>query len=124
MSGWFEPTETESRFSRPGQPVHTLKKLKAGHWPVSAELDLHGLNRHTAQDALAVFLHQARKKGVCVRIIHGKGFGSQGEPVLKRMTRNWLQQHPDVLAFCEAGSPGGGSGALMVLLKRLRNEED
>lgn len=116
--GWFEPAELERNFARNGMPAATLKRLRAGHWPVVAELDLHGLDRYQAQDTLTLFLHRAGSRGQCVRIIHGKGFGSQGEPVLKRMVRNWLKHHPEVLAFCEADERQGGSGALMVLLRR------
>ncbi|MBI3146753.1 MAG: Smr/MutS family protein [Pseudogulbenkiania sp.] len=116
--GWFEPAELDKNFVRSGMPTTTLKRLRTGHWPVVAELDLHGLDRYQAQDTLTMFLHRARPRGQCVRIIHGKGFGSHGEPVLKRMVRSWLKHHPDVLAFCEADERQGGSGALVVLLRR------
>lgn len=116
--GWFEPAELEQNFSRNGMPGATLKRLRSGHWSVVAELDLHGLDRYQAQDTLAIFLYRAQSRGQCVRIIHGKGFGSHGEPVLKRMVRSWLKHHPEVLAFCEAEESHGGSGALMVLLRR------
>lgn len=118
MVGWFEPAEIDAHFARPGMPSATLKKLRAGFWPVTRQLDLHGCDRYQAQDALALFLHQARRHGPCVRVIHGKGFGSNGQPVLKRMVRAWLKHHPDVLAFCEAGETMGGAGALLVLLRR------
>ncbi|WP_232219863.1 Smr/MutS family protein [Pseudogulbenkiania sp. MAI-1] len=116
--GWFEPAELDRHFARSGMPATTLRRLRGGHWPVVAELDLHGLDRYQAQDRLTLFLHRARSRGQCVRIIHGKGFGSRGEPVLKRMVRSWLKHHPEVLAFCEADERQGGSGALMVLLRR------
>ncbi|CPR01187.1 Smr domain [Bordetella pertussis] len=55
----------------------------------------------------------------CVRIVHGKGYGSQGlEPVLKDKARTWLVQKADVLAFSEAPERGGGAGALLVLLRQ------
>jgi DNA-nicking Smr family endonuclease len=37
--------------------------------------------------------------------------------VLKGLLRKWLQQRGDVLAFSQAPSPQGGSGAVLVLLK-------
>jgi DNA-nicking Smr family endonuclease len=120
MSGWFEPAEIDVHHAKPGMPNATLKKLRHGHWPVVAELDLHGLDRYTAQERIALFLHRAQQHGQCVRIIHGKGFGSNGEPVLKRMVRSWLKYHPQVLAYCEAEERFGGTGALMVLLKSRR----
>jgi DNA-nicking Smr family endonuclease len=118
MAGWFEPADECDSFCRDGMPASTLKRLRAGHWPCIAQLDLHGHDRYQAQDALVVFLHHARRRGQCVRIIHGKGFGSGGTPVLKRMVRVWLGQHPAVLAYCEASPLHGGSGALWVLLRR------
>lgn len=117
MLGWFEPAEIEHQHARPGMPHHTLKRLRNGHWPVVAELDLHGLDRYQAQERIAIFIHRARSLGKCVRIVHGKGFGSNGAPVLKRAVRTWLKHHPDVLAYCEAQEHSGGSGALLVLLK-------
>ncbi|MEN2425212.1 Smr/MutS family protein [Chromobacterium vaccinii] len=116
--GWFEPTHQLQQYARPGMPSATLKRLRQGNWPVCAQLDLHGYTRHQAQDALALFIHRARHRGQCVKVIHGKGFGSpQGEPVLKKLVRSWLQHHPDVLAFCEAET-GGAGGSLLVLLRR------
>ena len=118
LSGCFEPVELPQRHTRHGVPSATLQRLQDGHWPVVATLDLHGLDRDGAQSRLLVFLHQARTRGHCVRVVHGKGLGSSGEPVLKKMVRLWLQQHPHVLAFCEAPPDQGGAGALLVLLKR------
>lgn len=120
MVGWFEPATIDPSFVRAGMQRHTLKKLRQGHWPVVAELDLHGLSRFDAQQHLAVLLHRARQHGqCCVRVIHGKGLGSrEGLPVLKQVIRTWLRHHPHVLAFCEADDAQGGAGALLVLLRR------
>jgi len=40
-----------------------------------------------------------------------------GEAVLRRLTRHWLAQRPEVLAYCDATPSDGGSGAALVLLK-------
>jgi len=95
-----------------------LSKLRRGHWALQGQLDLHGLRRDQAREALAAFLRQARRQGLrCVRIIHGKGHGSVNkEPVLKQKVRNWLAQKEEVLAFCQARPDEGGAGALVVLL--------
>ena len=59
-----------------------------------------------------------RKKIRCIRIIHGKGYGSKNkEPVLKKKVRNWLMQKDEVIAYSEALRHDGGSGAVIVLLK-------
>lgn len=123
MAGWFDTDELDASYLSTSMPTTTLKKLRAGHWRIVAELDLHGMDRYQAQEVLTLFLHRASARGQCVRVIHGKGFGSDGEPVLKRMVRGWLQRHPDVLAFCESREQHGGSGALMVLLKRRQTSE-
>ncbi len=123
MTGLFEPQDSQNQYARPGMPGQTLKRLRSGHWPVACQLDLHGMDRYQAQDALALFLHRARQRGPCLRIIHGKGFGSNGQPVLKKLVRTWLSHHPEVLAFCQASEAMGGEGALLVLIRRGHYEE-
>ncbi|ASU39784.1 DNA mismatch repair protein MutS [Herbaspirillum sp. meg3] len=106
-------------FARPGVGSDVLSKLRRGHWVIQNQLDLHGLRRDEAREALGEFLRQARRRGQrCVRIIHGKGLGSVNkEPVLKQKVRNWLAQKDEVIAFCQARPADGGSGALVVLLQ-------
>ncbi|MGL6070575.1 Smr/MutS family protein [Craterilacuibacter sp.] len=118
MTGWFERDEQPDQHLANGVPQSTLKKLRAGHWPIVATLDLHGTNRYEAHSLLALFLHRARAQGNCVRVVHGMGYGSRGAPVLPRMVRQWLAHHPHVLAFCTSRICDGGDGALLVLLKR------
>jgi DNA-nicking Smr family endonuclease len=96
-----------------------VKKLRKRHWPVQDELDLHGMTRDVARDALTDFIHRSNRRGVrCVRVIHGVGYGSAGgEPVLRGIVHSWLVQKSEVVAFCVAGRTDGGHGALIVLLK-------
>ena len=105
-------------YARPGVGPDVVKKMRKGHWPIQDELDLHGLRRDEARDGIGAFLNQAtRRKLRCVRVIHGKGFGSKGqEPVLKSMVHSWLVQKDEVIAFCQARRSEGGDGALVVLL--------
>jgi DNA-nicking Smr family endonuclease len=113
------PAETEgSRYRRTGVAERTLKRLARGEFAVRAEIDLHGLTRAVAREALAEFLAEAvARRMLCVRVIHGKGLGSgpQG-PVLKPAVQQWLRQHACVAAFVAARSVDGGGGALYVLL--------
>lgn len=104
----------------------TLRKLRRGEWPVQDEIDLHGMNADEARRMLVSFLHQATQRGLrCVNVIHGKGWHSeQGEGLLKRLSRHWLIQHHQVLAFCDAPLNGGGGGAARVLLKSTVREND
>jgi DNA-nicking Smr family endonuclease len=106
-------------YSAPGVGGDVVRKLRKRHWPVQDELDLHGMMRDTARDQVGDFLRRALKRGLrCVRIIHGKGYGSAGgEPVLRSMVHSWLVQTDEVVAFCVANKKDGGHGALIVLLK-------
>lgn len=106
-------------YARDGVGPDVVKKLRKRHWPVQDELDLHGLTRDGARDAVTDFLYRANRRGVrCVRIIHGIGYGSpKGEPVLRSIVHSWLVQKNEVIAFCVAGRKDGGHGALIVLLR-------
>jgi DNA-nicking Smr family endonuclease len=125
LSDAFDPTEIETGeellFSRKGLQHGLIRKLRRGQFTVQAELDLHGLTVDEARQALAEFLVDVRAMGArCVRIIHGKGYGSRHkQPVLKNKLNGWLQQRDEVLAFCSARQVDGGTGAVYVLLKRL-----
>lgn len=112
-------TDEELSYARPGISGDILRKLRRGNWVIQAQLDLHGMRREEAREALAEFLRNAVKRGLrCVRIIHGKGLGSVNkEPVLKSKVRSWLVQKEEVIAFCQARAADGGAGALVVLLK-------
>jgi DNA-nicking Smr family endonuclease len=117
VDGMLDDDPTLS-YAREGVGPDVVKKLRKRHWPVQDELDLHGLTRDEARDAVTDFLHRANRRGVrCVRIIHGVGYGSAGgEPVLRGMVHSWLVQKSEVVAFCMAGRADGGNGALIVLL--------
>ncbi len=106
-------------YVREGVSRQVLRRLRRGHWVVQDHLDLHGMNRTEAHEAVAAFLRRAvRHAHRCVRIVHGKGLGSKNrEPVLKGKVRTWLARRDDVLAFCEAPAAQGGSGAVLVLLR-------
>ncbi|MEL4177962.1 Smr/MutS family protein [Roseateles sp. PN1] len=112
-------TDDTLSFRRPEIPPEVLNKLRRGHWSLQAQLDLHGLRRDQAREALGTFVQDSARRGLrCVRVVHGKGNGSPGrEPVLKTKVRRWLVQKEQVLAFVQARASDGGCGALMVLLQ-------
>ena len=111
-------SEGGTAFVRSDAAPDTARNLRRGQWRAGAELDLHGLRVEQARHALLSFLDECLEHGIrCVRIVHGKGYGSQGlEPVLKDKARTWLVQKSDVLAFSEAPEREGGAGALLVVL--------
>ena len=106
-------------FRRPGVGMDVVRKLRKGGWSIQGEIDLHGLRREEAREALSAFLRESLKRGMrCVRVVHGKGLGSPGKtPVLKGKVHSWLVQKDEVLAFVQARGDEGGAGAVVVLLR-------
>ncbi|MFZ1498883.1 MAG: Smr/MutS family protein, partial [Giesbergeria sp.] len=111
-------TDDQLSFRRPGIGTDVTARLRAGHWSIQRQLDLHGLRVDDAREALGEFIRHAHKAGLrCVRVVHGKGLGSPGKtPVLKGRVQRWLAQKNEVLAFVQARPAEGGAGALVVLL--------
>lgn len=112
-------TDDQLSFRRPGIGVEITRRLRAGHWSIQRQLDLHGLRVDEAREALGEFIRLAHRTGMrCVRVVHGKGLGSPGKsPVLKGRVQRWLVQKNEVLAFVQARPMDGGAGALVVLLQ-------
>lgn len=125
LSDVFDPfegldlSEDGPNFCRPGVAPELAHRLRQGHWPERAHLDLHGLRSDEARVALAAFVARAHALGLrCVRVVHGKGLGSAGQSaVLQTKVRSWLVQIDVVMAFVQASADAGGAGAVWVLLR-------
>ncbi len=115
-------TGDELSFCRPGLQKRVFQDLRRGRLEIEMELDLHGLTARHANTALEQFIRDCHRQNIrCIRIIHGKGYGSEGrQPVLKQKVNHWLRQRQDVLAFCSATSRDGGTGAAYVLLRSAK----
>ncbi len=115
-------TEDELLYYRPGVQKRVFQDLRRGRLEMELELDLHGLTANHARQTLELFFRDCQRRNLrCVRIIHGKGYGSEGhQPVLKQKLNLWLRQREDVLAFCSATRRDGGTGAAYVLLRSAR----
>ena len=111
-------TDDALSYRRPGIGTDVTRKLRKGGWSIQGQVDLHGLRREDAREALVDFIKDAARMGWrCVRVVHGKGLGSPGKtPVLKGKVQSWLIQKQEVLAFVQARPAHGGAGALVVLL--------
>lgn len=116
---WLLESDESLSYRRSGLGADVVRKLRRGHWTVSAQLDLHGMRVDEAREAVAEFLRECvRQERRCVRIIHGKGLGSANRiPILKEKVRRWLTQKEEVLAFAEARPDDGGSGVVLALLR-------
>jgi DNA-nicking Smr family endonuclease len=101
--------------------ISRIKQLRRGTIRLDYELDLHGLTREEATQALETFIKGAYRRGQqAVLIITGRGNHSPDEPVLKRSAEKWLKESgaPMVAEFLSAPRQFGGEGALVVFLNK------
>ena len=92
-----------------------FEDLKAGNLRWFEAVDLHGCTVEEARSAVLQIIQMAKDDNQnVIKIVHGKG----PEAILKTYVNSWLRQHRDVLAFVSAPEKQGGTGAVLVLLKR------
>ncbi|MDN5513067.1 Smr/MutS family protein [Acinetobacter sp.] len=92
-----------------------FEDLKAGNLRWFEAVDLHGCTVEEARVAVLQIIQMAKDENQnVIKIVHGKG----PEAILKTYVNGWLRQHRDVLAFVSAPENQGGTGAVLVLLKR------
>lgn len=76
-------------------------------YPITEELDLHTFRPKEVPDVVLDYLDLAQEKGFSrVRIIHGKGIGTQRE-IVHRI----LKDHPKISRFYLGDGSSGGWGA-------------
>jgi DNA-nicking Smr family endonuclease len=118
VDDWLDLGDADS-FLRAGLPRTLLRDLRRGRWTIQGHIDLHGMNRHEAHEAVMAFLAEANSTDRrCLRIVHGRGLGSPDrQSILRQLVKGWLSRRREVLAFCHTPPHDGGDGALWVLLK-------
>jgi len=98
-----------------------LARLRGGEIAPDLTLDLHGFPEIEARGMVRDTLRRARRSGLrCVKVIHGRGLRSGGDPVLKEALPGWLAEPPLgswIEAFASAPSRHGGPGSTLVLLR-------
>lgn len=99
----------------PTLPNKSFELLKQGKLRWYDAVDLHGADLEEARQAVLTLIHHATRQGdTVVKITHGKGENA----LLKTCVNGWLRQMPSVLAFVSAPTKDGGTGAVLVLLKK------
>ncbi len=95
-----------------------FEQLKTGKLRWYEAVDLHGCTIEQARSAVLQIIEMARAENQnVIKIVHGKG----PQAILKTYVNGWLRQHREVLAFVSAPAEQGGTGAVLVLLKRAEN---
>ena len=111
---------------------NTLKKIKKGKFKIQSKLDLHGFTLEESKGKVVEFILKNYKyKKRLLLIITGKGErldvseGWRGTGKLKKNVPMWLksvQLSKYILWFDSASPENGGEGALMIYLKKSKNE--
>ena len=109
-----------------------LRKIKKGNLIIEESLDLHGYTLEESKEKVVKFIERNyNNKKRFLLIITGKGRrlgvseGWRGEGKLKENVPHWLSSvylSKYILWFDKATSDKGGDGALMVYLKKSKNE--
>ena len=81
--------------------------------PIEDALDLHSFAPRDVASVVTEYLEAAAQRGFDeVRLIHGRGIGTQ-----RQIVRAVLARHPRVAGFADAPPERGGWGATLVKLK-------
>lgn len=97
-------------------------KLKNGDIRYQDRIDLHGMLVKDAQEHLSYFLQSSQQRGLkCVLVIHGKGTNTESNiGQIKQQIPYWLENLDCVLSFTSALPKHGGTGAMYVLLRKIK----
>lgn len=123
MQALLNPVAAESilSYKQPTLQNKVFAELKQGKLRWYDAVDIHGCTIEEARAAVTQLLSQAKQNNEnMVKIVHGKG----SEAILKTCVNGWLRQLPEVLAFCSAPPKDGGNGAVLVLLKKSKTDNE
>lgn len=107
-------------WQRPGIQHGVFRKLRLGHYPIEARLDLHRMTVDEARREVFGFVQDCLRYGIrSVIILHGKGERNpDGVALLKSHLAKWLPELEDVMAFHSAQRHHGGTGAVYVMIRK------
>jgi DNA-nicking Smr family endonuclease len=122
----LDPPSVSTAASRPvgnshfnsGLQIKLQRKIRQGAIRPDSSIDLHGYRQAEALGALQDFLDDALHQSYrMLLIIHGQGYRSQSDAVLKPLVQRWLSEQHQVLAWCPAQPRDGAAGASYVYLR-------
>lgn len=117
MQALLNPVASEAflSYKNPTLQNKVFEQLKQGKLRWYEAVDLHGSSIDDARTAMLELIKIASNAGeTVVKIVHGKG----ADALIKTCVNGWLRQIPEVLAFVSAPAKDGGTGAVLVLLKK------
>ena len=89
---------------------------EAVEMPIDGVLDLHTFRPKDVKELLPIYFEECLARNITqVRIIHGKGTGA-----LRELVHAQLRKNPLVADFQLAGESGGGWGATVVALNKVK----
>ena len=95
------------------KPIPSDDEETAVVLPIEDSLDLHTFSPREIKPLVEEYLYQCQQRGFLeVRIIHGRGTGTQ-----RNIIRSLLARNSCVAEFKDAPPESGGWGATMVMLK-------
>lgn len=110
-------------YRSPGAQPFLLNKLKRGEYREADFIDLHGMKLEAAYEYTRRYIVYSREQGYrCILIIHGKAETQRQKATLKSYLAHWLRQMPEVVAYHSAPEWKGGTGAVLVILKKSDKE--
>jgi DNA-nicking Smr family endonuclease len=110
--------DAQDSYFNSGLQVKLQRKIRAGAIRPEDSIDLHGYRQAEALLELEAFMSRAiQRRYRMILIVHGQGYRSASEAVLKPMVQRWLSAQAQVLAWCPAQPGDGAAGACYVYLR-------
>ncbi|MDH3219272.1 MAG: Smr/MutS family protein [Gammaproteobacteria bacterium] len=114
----FRATPQRDAYFNSGLQKKLQRRIRQGLIRPEASLDLHGCRQQEALQMLQHFFANAlQQRQRMIVIIHGQGYRSQNDAILKPLVQRWLTGRPEVLAWCPAQPRDGAAGASYVYLR-------
>ncbi|MCY3885070.1 MAG: Smr/MutS family protein [Gammaproteobacteria bacterium] len=102
-----------------GVQPKVFSAFQEGKYPIQRSLDLHKVDIRRARSLVAALVDQSIDQDHrCVRILHGRGRKGNPPAQLKSHVVHWLAQHRDVIAYTTAPRHLGGTGAVLVKIRK------
>ncbi len=102
-----------------GVQPKVFRTFQQGGYEIQKTLDLHKVGIERARVLVSNLIDRCIDLDYrCVRILHGRGEKSNPPAALKSHVLHWLRQHKDVIALSSAPNQLGGTGAVLVKIRK------